>query len=194
MKISVILEKKSRVSVDVPTGQANELFKKLATMVIDGGCETTSQVSVPNIKLNQDFKQKFAEISHEIGRTLSEAKPVVKEFEEKAEQIPGKKHLIMVKCESCGKVATPIMYIENGELIHKEHNLVCMNCSSELPQFENIKYAKYTCPNCNTRAGFYVANDLNEVRCKDCDSPIDLVWHDKKKVFLSANLIEGERE
>lgn len=192
MKISVILEKKSRISIDVPTGQANELFKKLATIVIDRGCETTSQVSVH--KLNQDFKEKFAEISCEVGRALSEAKPVVKEFEEKTEKVQGKKHLLMVKCESCGKVATPIVYIENGELIHKEHNLVCMNCSSELPQFENIKYAKYTCPNCNTRAGFYVANDLNEVICKGCDSPIDLVWHDKKKVFLSANLIEGARE
>lgn len=194
MKISVILEKKSRVSVDVPTRQANELFKKLATMVIDGGCETTSQVSVTNIKLDQDFKEKFVEISCEVGRALSETKPVVKEFEEKTEKVQGKKHLLMVKCERCGKVATPIMCIENGKLIHKEHNLVCMNCSSELPQFESIKYAKYTCPNCNTRAGFYVANDLNEVRCKVCDSPIDLVWHDKKKVFLSANLIEGERE
>lgn len=193
MKVSIILEKKSRISVDIPAGQANELFKQLATIAINGGCETTNQISIPNIKLNQEFKQKFAEISHEIGRAISEIKPVVKELEEKAEKVPSKKHLIMVKCEKCGKVATPTMYMENGELIHKEHNLVCMNCNSELPQFESIKSAKYTCPNCNTRAGFYVANDLNEVSCKGCDSPIDLVWHDKKSVFLSANLIEGER-
>ena len=32
-------------------------------------------------------------------------------------------------------------------------------------------------------------NDLKEVKCKNCESPIDLKWHEKKGIYLSSNLV-----
>ncbi|HAK44013.1 MAG TPA: hypothetical protein DCM59_16645 [Clostridium sp.] len=80
--------------------------------------------------------------------------------------------------------------MKNRELIHKEHSLTCRECGEKLPQIRLFNHAKYNCPNCSTNANFYVANGLKEVACKECGSPIDLLWHEKRGMYISANLLE----
>lgn len=204
MKISIALESKSKFYVDLPIGRANQLYKKLTTLLIECSDMTTFE-RVANITNSNsenketiaDVKEKFKEVGKEIGRSLERVSmsqikytPQVNKNELVNTNGEIKKNLVMIKCKKCGQVATPTLFMKNRELVHKEHSLTCRECGEELPLITEIKNARYNCPNCNTNAGFYVANELKEVTCKECGSPIDLVWHEKRELYLSANLLE----
>lgn len=54
-----------------------------------------------------------------------------------------------------------------------------------------LKKGEYKCPDCGKSVYFYVMGEVKEVHCKNCCSLIDLVWHDKKKKYLSPNLMQS---
>lgn len=217
MKISITLDRKSKFYTDLPADKANQLYKQLAEILIknidvvtcevdDGLDELTARLSTGS---KESFQERFKKVAEETGKSIEEESIPISKPEPLIVSVdtPGtldapvirgeiykggyvKKNLVMIKCEKCGHVATPTLFMKNSELVYKEHSLTCRECGEELPQIREINHAKYNCPNCNTNASFYVTNGLKEVTCKECRSPIDLVLHEKRGIYISANLLE----
>lgn len=217
MKISIALDRKSKVYAELPVGKANQLYKQLTGILIRNidveTCKVTEGLDELIDRLStsskESFQERFKKVAEETGKSIEEESipiskpeplivsvdtpvtldaPVIRGEIYKGGDV--KKNLVMIKCEKCGHVATPTLFMKNRELIHKEHSLTCRECGEELPQIREINHAKYNCPNCNTNASFYVTNGLKEVTCKECRSPIDLVLHEKRGIYISANLLE----
>lgn len=217
MKISITLDRKSKVYMDLPAGKANQLYKQLAEILIRNidveTCKVTEGldelIDRLSISSKESFEERFKKVAAETGESIekesipiSKPEPLIVSVDApvtldapviRGEIYKGgyvKKNLVMIKCEKCGHVATPTLFMKNRELAYKEHSLTCRECGEELPQIREINHAKYNCPNCNTNASFYVTNGLKEVTCKECGSPIDLVLHEKRGIYMSANLLE----
>lgn len=217
MKISLALDRKAKIYTDLPESKANQLYKELAEILISNidvaACNVNEGldklIDSLSISSKGSFEERFKKVAEETGKSIekesipiSKPEPLIVSGDTtvtldapviRGEIYKGgdvKKNLVMIKCEKCGHVATPTLFMKNRELIHKEHSLNCRECGEELPQIREINHAKYNCPNCSTNANFYVSNRLKEVTCKECGSPIDLVLHEKRGIYMSANLLE----
>lgn len=116
--------------------------------------------------------------------------------EEKVQEVPGEepvsdietnqmrvpKKLLMLKCTGCNE--TLVGVVNEGQW-----SFTCKSCKTN-NTVDNLKPATYICPNCGYKANFYVKDGLNIVKCKNCDGDIDLIYHEKKEKYLSANLIK----
>ena len=52
---------------------------------------------------------------------------------------------------------------------------------------------KYNCTNCNFEGFFKLtgkSDELKEITCKVCDSPIDMKYNDKKHCYQSLNMFK----
>lgn len=172
MKVLIVLDKASRFNIDLPEAEAKKLYKHLVGSVVGG-----LRVQEPMVEEHKEIEK--VKSNEEISKR--------EVINGEAQYLP--KKLVMIKCPSCNVIATPVLNVKDDELVYKNKSLNCKNCQSELPIGE-LKPARYQCPNCNTGASFYVMNDLKEVNCKGCGSLIDLIWHDKKQQYVSANLIK----
>lgn len=185
MKINVVLEKKSKFNIDLPELEAKNLYKKLVGSIVESlkiqpiEIKPTFAVNVPKTDVEHKDIEKLADVQVEV---------ISQKLQDRLSENPGYKKLIMIKCPSCGEIATPVLYVKDGELQYKNKHLTCRHCQNDLP-LEEIKPAKYMCPNCGINASFYIMGDLQEVHCRDCKSVIDLIWNDKKKQYMSPNLI-----
>lgn len=164
MKIAIVLEKKSRFNIDLPEVEANDLYNRLVFTAL--GSEAVQNIGAE--KVENIEKITIQEDKHEHGYIL--------------------KRLVLTKCPHCGETVAMVVGIKDGQIVsHK--TLSCKKCQGEIPISE-LKIALYECPNCGVKADFFIMGDLNEVRCKKCASVIDLVWNEKKRRYISANLVE----
>ena len=186
MRVSVILEKQARISVDLQGINAVEVFRQLTTMLMDKTVGESKGKKLDKAIPHSDIQKAIERVALEHITENIETHKKESIQNTSNENIP--RTLVMVKCPECGNIATPLMYVRDGKLLYDNRILNCKNCQSLLP-ITDLKPAQYSCPNCGTSAYFYVMGDLKEVYCKDCKSPIDLVWHEEKKKYLSANLI-----
>ncbi|KGK88012.1 hypothetical protein [Clostridium sp. HMP27] len=185
MKVLIVLDKTSRFNIDLPEVEAKKLYKNLVGAVV-GGLKVQEPITEEHKSINI---RKPENITHkEIEKVQATEQISKKEENSEVSQYYPKK-LVMIKCPSCNVIATPVLNVKDDELLYKDRHLTCKSCQGELPIGE-IKPARYQCPNCNTTASFYVMNDLKEVNCKGCGSLIDLIWHEKKEQYVSANLIK----
>lgn len=169
MKVIVVLEKQSRFTIDFP----EEVAKQKYTNAVMGMIQNQS-----SIKSNFSFTKAD---SYSVKNTLNKIL-----LENPKENIA--KKLVMIKCRECGEVAPVVLPVENNKVIY-DKPIICRNCQETL-NVDNIKPGKYECASCGTIAGFYVCGDIKELCCKNCKSVIDLIWHDKKEIYLSPNLIK----
>lgn len=195
MKISIVLEKKSKFNIDLAEPEAKKLYKQIVSSVVDAlkpqpvainyPVKPTAKVSTTDVGTIGELVSK--NVQHNIEKNELSKKPTLGNKEQDIHEF--KKQLIMTKCPSCGEIATPVLYVKDGELMYKNKVLTCKHCQGDLPIGE-LKPARYLCPNCGTRASFYVMGELKETHCRNCKSIIDLQWNDKKKQYVSANLIK----
>ncbi|KZL94332.1 hypothetical protein [Clostridium magnum] len=164
MKVAITLNKISRFNIDLPEIDATRLYNHLVRAAL--GSETV-----------QDSEVKKVEDTKEI---------VIAEEQEPKEYVM--KRLVMVKCPHCNELLITVVGIKDGQIVsHK--SLSCKKCHGEIPISE-LKLALYECPNCGVKADFFIMGDLEEVHCKKCASVIDLIWNEKRKRYISANLLE----
>lgn len=90
--------------------------------------------------------------------------------------------LVFVECPDCH--ATIV------SMVGQDQETVNCRCCHKDVQIGELVRARYECPNCGYKANFYVSGELKNVKCKGCDSDIDLIYHEKKKMYLSANLFD----
>jgi DNA-directed RNA polymerase subunit RPC12/RpoP len=90
--------------------------------------------------------------------------------------VDGKQALIGTTCPRCGG-----LYIGVAE---KGSAVTCKHCSSEFKLTDEYIRTEYECPNCDTYMVMYTSDEITEIACKQCQSPIDLFYIDKlgKKV------------
>lgn len=161
MKIAILLDKKSKFNIDLPEFEANNLYNHLVYAALG------SEVIEINKNKNVESTEKTT-------------------MEEDHEYVL--KRLVITKCPHCGETVATVVGIKDGQIAsHK--SLTCKKCQGEIPISE-LKLAIYECPNCNAKADFFIMGDLAEVRCKKCASVIDLVWNEKKRKYISANLVD----
>jgi predicted RNA-binding Zn-ribbon protein involved in translation (DUF1610 family) len=191
MKISVVLEKKSKFNIDLAEPEAKGLYKKIISSIVEAlkpqPIVVNPTVEVSNTTVETAAKLISEKLQHTIEKVEAPKEPTL--VNKKMDVPEFKKQLIMVKCPSCGEIATPVLYVKDGELMYKNKVLTCRHCQGDLPIGE-LKPARYLCPNCGTSASFYVMGELKETHCRNCKSIIDLQWNDKKKQYVSANLIK----
>lgn len=164
MKIAIVLDKKSRFNINLPELEANDLYNRLVFTALGSEAvpvtESEKVEDIEKITIQEDRQ------GHEFVL----------------------KRLVLTKCPHCGETVAMVVGIKDGQIVsHK--TLSCKKCQGEIPISE-LKVALYECPNCGTKADFFIMGDLNEVRCKKCASVIDLVWNEKKRRYISANLAE----
>ena len=206
MKITVTLgngmmKNTGSISLDLPESVARREFLKASESINEALREIvlsesnkpekcTQQIVNINMQENKESKELVKKRINEAAKKIKKEEPVKEEYTFKSVPKEGyiSKKLVMAKCPKCDHIATPVLSIRNGELVYKDSEITCKKCQESIPIGE-IKKAKYTCPNCETPASFYVMNDLKEVKCKNCESPIDLKWHEKKGMYLSSNLL-----
>lgn len=91
-----------------------------------------------------------------------------------------KKHLVVTVCPKCGETMIiftnlSVLHCKCGEHIKYHHS--------------ELKNGQYQCPNCGKTTYFKVLGEVKDLKCKTCESWIDLKWHKKYKKYLSLNLI-----
>lgn len=186
MKISVVLEKKSRFNIDLPEGEAKNLYKSLIGSIVNALKVQTQIVRTQPTVKDTELKE----------INIEEKATTIKDSEEKVEEVPRdeevkviepnqmriSKKLVMLKCAGCSE--TLVSVVSEGQW-----SLTCKSCRTN-NTVENLKAATYICPNCEYKANFYVKDGLDIVKCKNCDGGIDLIYHEKKEKYLSANLIK----
>lgn len=92
----------------------------------------------------------------------------------------GYKGLIMVECPDCG-VRVTVNFKNRTSWFH------CRNCMTDIPM-EKIRKAyiqKCYCCGRSTALLTNIPDDSMEIRCRACGAPVDLVWNEKKGVFVN---------
>lgn len=164
MKVAITLNKKSRFNIDLPEIEANNLYNCLVLTALN---PETTQIS-------------------KAGKVEITKKDITNEEPESKEYVM--KRLVMARCPHCNELLIAVVGIKDGQIV-SHNSLSCKKCQGEIPISE-LKLALYECPNCGAKADFFIMGDLKEVHCKKCASVIDLVWNEKKKRYMSANLVE----
>lgn len=181
MKLTIILEKKSRFNIDLPEVEANKLYQSVIGSILSEIREEPYVSKAPHISLIREVAKKVEPVdlvSEPEVETLKEE--IVKTIEDKPTAIS--KGLVMMRCSGCKD--TLVSVVNSGQW-----SLTCKSCKTN-NTLENLKPAAYICPNCGYKASFHVKEGLNMVKCKNCSGDIDLLYHEKKEKYLSANLVK----
>lgn len=163
MKISVRLGNEMAFSMQVDEDKARETFVKMASLLM--GCENTESAVTIAYESDANVEKVCQSIVKQIQTTV---------------QKKSSGRLIFFKCEECARVQ--YRFTESGETVE------CIDCKYS-HEIGNTQRATYTCPNCNAVSILSVEEGLETVPCKKCSSPIDLIWHEQKKMYMSANMI-----
>ena len=89
----------------------------------------------------------------------------------------GKSSLVGFKCSECGEII-----IRKGEV---DDAVLCRQCSCVNNIPDNLIFTKAKCPNCNHETYMYTSEDFNELKCIECESPIDLKFVEKMGCKIS---------
>jgi predicted RNA-binding Zn-ribbon protein involved in translation (DUF1610 family) len=95
-----------------------------------------------------------------------------------------KRKLVAYKCPDCGQVTVRFLVLGESNVTH------CHWCKHEVV-INEVQVADVSCPNCNTKSFIYLANKLDMVNCKTCESPIDIIYYQdgNRTKAKSANLL-----
>jgi ribosomal protein L37AE/L43A len=185
MKITVILEQGSRFNIELPEHIAINVYADIIGL-------TMKSLRTQKARINKlDDNAFFSELeSYVLSKPSSEIK--VEATEEKvlrnAPQLTSplenksSKKLVMLKCKGCEDTIASV--VTDGQW-----SITCKKCGED-NEIKDLKAAAYQCPNCGKYASFFVKEGLKIVKCKNCQSDIDLVYHEKKDKYLSINLTE----
>lgn len=190
-KITLMIGKREIVvTKEFDSSDADAMFSKIVELML--GCDipkrfdtvidTNPKISIkpPTSSIAEEIKRRQRLINTFADKTVIQVKDVYKAPSLEA-QSP-RPTLIFTKC-SCGKiqymVATP-------------NDTKYCNCG-EVLKLEDIHPGHYICPNCTHSARFSVCKNVGnvlETKCKMCESPIDMEYHEKKSKYLSDNMYD----
>lgn len=190
MKITLQFNGK-KVQNEVTEERGNEIFEKVASEILD----------LVKIKPRSGFTKecekwkqfvgiaKYNDGHESFGTTLEAATPFEKmkqkatcedkELEE-TEHKPIGRRLVIIKCTSCGKTITPVVFLDNTENVE----ITCPVCG-EKHIVDKIYQARYKCYNCSKTASFFTDGSVETVTCIDCKTPLDLKFNEKKKEYYT---------
>jgi hypothetical protein len=118
-----------------------------------------------------------------LGTEIEE--PVEGQSEATSSKKPTKHRIPKVKainCHGCGDII--VGKFETGDLFE------CRNCNSTQTIEDIFDFGEYNCTCCGTSAYLGLTSESYEyVTCKQCQAPIDMVWHPKDKKYVSMNMI-----
>lgn len=104
-------------------------------------------------------------------------------FRSKLALLPkGRKAFTAFRCPLCGKVIFG--------LHTPDEQCECFNCKKEIKTPKELIFTKYQCTSCGKDAYMYMEKGaISEIDCKQCTSPIDLIFVEKKGEYRSATLL-----
>lgn len=88
--------------------------------------------------------------------------------------------LVAHKCE-CGKTTIRRMHLMESNITH------CHWCKKE-SRVNTVARVDVQCSSCNSTYYVWTANGLEEIECKDCKAPNDLVYYDNGRKGCTTNL------
>lgn len=197
MRVSIVLQGKSRMVADLEEERAIKLYIELAAALTEelAGDKIIQQCKdeefmdlLDSIDAEKSADEIFGskEIEKPLGVwSIEEIKPKEIELSEvkvTKEPVTAKynkpRRLLMARCHECGNFV--IKLIDEKQLA-----VDCNKCRAEI-ELKDKRVAEYKCPNCGFKADFFVAGDVKEVKCKKCESNIDLIWNEKKMRYASV--------
>lgn len=181
MKLTIVLEKKSRFNIELSEDGASRLYSDLVSLAV--GLPLRAIINITGIENQESPAEKQHVIEEKMEQVASDLK----------EEVKYPKRLVLTKCPHCDRLAAMVLYIKDNQVEHSTSPLTCRHCGGGIP-VEELKPASYTCPNCDHHTEFYAMGELKDVECKICSSPIDLIWVEHKKRYVSANLVGGKKD
>lgn len=89
--------------------------------------------------------------------------------------------LVAHKCDACGKSTVRRMHLMEDNVTH------CHWCKKET-RVNTVARVDVQCSSCNSTYYVWTANGLEEIECKDCKAPNDLVYYDNGRKGCTTNL------
>lgn len=180
MKITIELEKDRNLSIDMKLGKDSERRGFMPVReYVHGGIPLKTAKGLEN-KLHT-------------GTTEVDESKAPKAFEGAAKDIttqeehPVRKTLCIVKCPKCGKVSFIPLPVQDGK-VKLSKPMICLSCGTEL-DLSDLHPCEAKCPNCGSGVWGYVAGTKDiEITCKNCGSPVDLLYNHTDNEFRSPNL------
>jgi DNA-directed RNA polymerase subunit RPC12/RpoP len=80
------------------------------------------------------------------------------------------KKLTAFRCPECVEVTVRFASLNETNIMK------CHFCKAKFP-IHKVVYGEISCPNCSQVSRMYLADDISEVHCKNCDSPIDVIYY-----------------
>lgn len=100
----------------------------------------------------------------------------------------GYKGFLVIQCPECGKIRA---FMTKNEIIWYR----CKRCREVFPLEAMRRVYVNGCPCCGTRLR-YLTNAVGEsfdIKCINCKAPVDLLWNEKHKAFVSITEQERRR-
>lgn len=160
-------------TINKPSEEAQALFSSILACLFEQpkAVEENKPKVVLQDKVNTPFTY-FNPIKH------AEA-PELRDRDKPVEQI--KRKLLIGTCE-CGERHFIWIY-DNG----RAHTFKCRKCDKEhTAEYSKLIRANISCKNCGNKAFAYVGSTKTiDTNCKQCNSPVDLSYHEAHKCMES---------
>jgi predicted RNA-binding Zn-ribbon protein involved in translation (DUF1610 family) len=179
MKITIQLGENSNYSMNLSEEKAIEIYADLISYLL----KKTSEPLIINDAGKISCSTTLVNVEN--------ATPVVKEKMDTMQIVNpfanndhfNYKKLIAYRCPKCGEITIRYMTLQENNITH------CHFCREENIAIKDIRIASYNCPKCGTSAYLWVANELKEIPCKECESIIDLFEDEKDGGLKSQDLL-----
>lgn len=199
MKISIRLSNQLITAVEVNEEDAYRIFRACSDVLLESSsfnkisateCRKKIENAVEKFETTLEkekvLNKPFLEIKQEMPKlTVEEAikhpfissEPIVK-TSKPFKKIDPTERVIFYKCSECEKVS--FAKTIPGSTVK------CFACNAE-NTLNDADEAFTRCPNCGKYSDVLV-KDVYELTCRNCESPIDLHWHEKHQRFESQNM------
>lgn len=89
--------------------------------------------------------------------------------------------LVAHRCEDCGRITIRRMHL-------METNITSCHWCKKESRVHTVARVDVKCSSCDSSYYVWTANSLDEIECKDCQAPNDLVYYDNGRKGCTPNL------
>lgn len=158
---------------------SNKVFTRMIGLLLNELMEKASD-EVIDVPISKPAHKPIAPISEALERDNDDLKVLTYNPFENNTYFESSR-LVAHKCESCGKITIRRMNLMESNITH------CHWCKTEA-RVNTAAKVDIMCSSCGSKYYVWTANGLDEIECKDCSAPNDLIYYDNGRKGCTTNL------